>query len=196
MNRENFSRTLMLTILLLAVQPLSAHTTGGAIGGLGSGLGHPFLGIDHLLAMLAVGVWAYQLGGSALWKVPLVFVLTLLVGANLGLAGISLPFIEPMIAASLMVLGLFIAMKWRVMPLLASMLVAVFALFHGMAHGVEMPLAASPMAYVFGFSIATILLHALGALLAYGMLQTSQVALMRAGGVGLLGTGLMLLLGA
>ena len=196
MNRDNFNRTLIVTILLLAVQPLSAHTTGGTIGGLGSGLGHPFLGIDHLLAMLAVGVWAYQLGGSALWKVPLVFVLTLLVGANLGLAGIGLPVMEPMIAASLMVLGLIIAMKWRVMPLLASMIVAVFALFHGMAHGLEMPLAASPLAYVFGFSVATILLHGLGVMLAYGFQQTSQVVLMRAGGVGLAGAGLMLLLGA
>ena len=195
MNRDNLTRTLMATILLIAVQPLSAHTTGGAIGGLGSGLGHPFLGLDHLLAMLAVGVWAYQLGGSALWKVPLVFVLTLLVGANLGLAGISLPFFEPMIAASLMVLGLIIAMKWRVMPLLASMIVAVFALFHGYAHGIEMPLAASPVAYVTGFSLATILLHGLGAMLAYGFQQTSQVVLMRAGGVGLVGAGLMLLIG-
>jgi urease accessory protein len=196
MNRDNFTRSLMAIMLLLAVQPLSAHTSGGAMGGLGSGLGHPFFGIDHLLAMLAVGVWAYQLGGSALWKVPLVFVLTLLVGANLGLAGISLPFIEPMIAASLMVLGLLIAMKWRVMPLLASMIVAVFALFHGFAHGIEMPLAASPMAYFTGFGLATILLHTLGAMLAYGFQQSSQVVLMRAGGVGLAGTGLLLLIGS
>lgn len=196
MNRDNFTRSLMALILLLAVQPLAAHTTGGAIGGLGSGLGHPLFGIDHLLAMLAVGVWAYQLGGSAMWKVPLVFVLTLLVGANLGLASISLPFIEPMIAASLMVLGLIIAMKWRVVPLLASMIVGVFALFHGFAHGVEMPLAASPMAYITGFTLATILLHGLGAVLAYGFQQSSQVVLMRAGGVGLAGTGLLLLIGA
>ncbi len=195
MNRENLTRTLMATILLLAVPPLSAHTTGGAIGGLGSGLGHPFLGLDHLLAMLAVGVWAYQLGASALWKVPLVFVLTLLVGASLGLAGVSLPLIEPMIAASLMALGLVIAMKLRVMPILASMIVAVFALFHGVAHGVEMPLAVSPMAYVVGFSLATMLLHALGAILAYGFQQSSQAVLMRAGGVGLVGTGLLLLIG-
>lgn len=196
MNRDNFTRSLMAIMLLLAVQPLSAHTTGGAIGGLGSGLGHPFFGIDHLLAMLAVGIWAYQLGGTALWKVPLAFVLTLLVGANIGLAGISLPFIEPMIAASLVVLGLIIAMKWRVMPLLASMIVAVFALFHGFAHGIEMPMAASPMAYLTGFSLATILLHALGATLAYGFQQSSQIVLMRAGGVGLVGAGLVLLIGA
>lgn len=194
MNRDNFTRTLMAIMLLLAVQPLSAHT-GGEVSGLGSGLGHPFLGIDHLLAMLAVGVWAYQLGGSALWKVPLAFVLTLLVGANLGLAGLSLAFFEPMIATSLMVLGLIIAMKWRVMPLLASIIVAIFALFHGFAHGIEMPLAASPMAYLTGFTLATIVLHGLGAVLAYGFHQSSQVVLMRAGGVGLLGTGLLLLIG-
>ena len=195
MNRDNFTRTLMAIMLLLAVQPLSAHT-GGEVSGLGSGLGHPLFGIDHLLAMLAVGVWAYQLGGSAMWKVPLVVVLTLLVGAKLGLASISLPFIEPMIAASLMVLGLIIAMKWRVVTLLASMIVAVFALFHGFAHGIEMPLAASPMAYITGFTLATILLHALGAALAYGFQKSSQLVLMRAGGVGLAGTGLLLLIGA
>ena len=195
MNRDKFTRSLMAIMLLLVVQPLSAHTTGGAMGGLGSGLGHPFFGIDHLLAMLAVGVWAYQLGGSALWKVPLVFVLTLLVGANLGLAGLSLAFYEPMIAASLMVLGLIIAMKWRVMPLLAGIIVGVFALFHGFADGVEMPLAASPIAYVTGFTLATILLHGLGVTLAYGFQQSSQVVLMRAGGAGLLGTGLLLLIG-
>ncbi len=195
MNRDNFTRSLMVLMLLLAVQPLSAHTSAGAIGGLSSGLGHPFLGLDHLLAMLAVGMWAYQLGGAALWKVPLVFVLTMLVGANLGLAGISLALIEPMIAASLMVLGLVIAMRLRVMPLLASMIVAVFALFHGFAHGVEMPLAASPIAYVAGLSLATILLHVMGAALAYGLHQSSQFVLVRAGGVGLVGTGLLLLVG-
>ena len=196
MNRDKLTRTLMAIMLLLAVQPLSAHTTGGEIGGLGSGLGHPFFGVDHLLVMLAVGVWAYQLGGSAMWKVPLVFVLTLLVGANLGLAGLSLAFYEPMIAASLMVLGLMIAMKWRVMPLLASIIVGVFALFHGFAHGIEMPLAASPIEYVTGFTFATILLHGLGAILAYGFQQSSQVVLTRAGGGGLVGTGLLLLIGA
>ena len=147
-------------------------------------MGHPFLELDHLLAMLAVGMWAYQLGGAALWKAPLVFVLTMLVGAHLGLAGISLglALIEPMIATSLMVLGLVIAMRLRVMPLLASMIVAVFALFHGFAHGVEMPLAASPFAYVAGLSLATILLHVMGAALAYGLHQSSQFVLVRAGG--------------
>ena len=196
MNRDNLTRSLMTIMLLVAVQPLSAHTTGGAIGGLGSGLGHPFIGLDHLLAMLAVGIWAYQLGGSAVWKVPLVFVLTLLVGASVGLTGLSLPFIEPMIAASVMVFGLLIAMKFRITLLLASLLVALFALFHGYAHGIEMPFAASPLAYVAGFSLATIALHGLGVLLAYIMHRTTHTMLLRVGGFGLAGTGLLLLVGA
>lgn len=196
MNRDNFPRSLMTVLLLVAVQPLAAHTTGGAIGGLDCGLGHPFIGVDHLLAMLAVGMWAYQLGGSAVWKVPLVFVLTLLVGASIGLAGVSLPFIEPLIAASVMVFGLMIAMKSRVTPILVSLLVALFALFHGYAHGIEVPLAASPLAYIAGFSLATIGLHGLGVLLAYVMHRTTHSMLLRVSGIGLAGTGLLLLVGA
>jgi urease accessory protein len=196
MNRDNLTRSLMTILLLVAVQPLAAHTTGGAIGGLGSGLGHPFIGLDHLLAMLAVGMWAYQLGGSSMWKVPLAFVLTLLVGASIGLTGLSLPFIEPVIAASVMVFGLLIAMRSRVTPVLASMLVALFALFHGYAHGIEMPLAASPLTYVAGFSLATIGLHGLGVMLAYVIHRTTHTMLLRVGGFGLAGTGLLLLVGA
>ena len=196
MNRDNLTRSLMTILLLVAVPPLAAHTTGGAIGGLGSGLGHPFIGVDHLLAMLAVGMWAYQLGGSSMWKVPLAFVLTLLVGVSIGLTGLSLPFIEPMIAASVMVFGLLIAMRSRVAPVLASMLVALFALFHGYAHGIEMPLAATPLTYVAGFSLATIGLHGLGVMFAYVIHRTTHTMLMRVGGIGLAGTGLLLLVGA
>lgn len=196
MNRDNLIRSLMTVMLLAMMQPLSAHTTGGAIGGLGSGLGHPFIGIDHLLAMLAVGMWAYQVGGAAVWKVPMVFVLTLLVGASVGMTGLHLPFIEPVIAASVMVFGLMIAMKSRLAPFLASSLVALFALFHGYAHGIEMPLAASPLAYVVGFGLATIVLHGLGVMLAYVMHRTTHSLLLRISGFGLACTGLLLLVGA
>jgi urease accessory protein len=196
MNRDNLTRSLMTILLLVAVPPLAAHTTGGAIGGLGSGLGHPFIGVDHLLAMLAVGMWAYQLGGSSMWKVPLAFVLTLLVGVSIGLTGLSLPFIEPVIAASVIVFGLLIAMRSRVAPVLASMLVALFALFHGYAHGIEMPLAATPLTYVAGFSLATIGLHGLGVIFAYVIHRTTHTMLLRVGGFGLAGTGLLLLVGA
>ena len=196
MNRDNLTRSLLIVMLLGVIQPLSAHTTGGAIGGLASGLGHPFIGTDHLLAMLAVGIWAYQLGGSAVWKIPLVFVLTLLIGTSLGLAGLGLPYIEPMIAASLMVFGLMIAMKSRVMPVAASALVGLFAVFHGYAHGIEMPLAASPLAYITGFTLATIGLHALGLLLGYAIQRSAKTLLLRVGGLGLAGTGLLFLVGA
>jgi urease accessory protein len=196
MNRDNLTRSLMTILLLVAMQPLAAHTTGGAIGGLGSGLGHPFIGVDHLLAMLAVGMWAYQLGGSSVWKIPLAFVVTLLAGAGIGLAGLSLPFIEPVIAASVMVFGLLIAMRYRVAPVLACLMVALFALFHGYAHGIEMPLATSPLTYVAGFSIATIGLHGLGVMLAYVIHRTTHTMLLRVGGMGLASTGLLLLLGA
>ena len=196
MNRDNLTRSLMTILLLVAMQPLAAHTTGGAIGGLGSGLGHPFIVVDHLLAMLAVGMWAYQLGGSSVWKIPLAFVVTLLAGAGIGLAGLSLPFIEPMIAASVMVFGLLIAMRYRVAPVLACLMVALFALFHGYAHGIEMPLATSPLTYVAGFSIATIGLHGLGVMLAYVIHRTTHTTLLRVGGMGLASTGLLLLLGA
>lgn len=196
MNRDNFIRSLMTVMLIVAMQPLGAHTTGGALGGLGSGLGHPFIGGDHLLAMLAVGIWAYQLGGSAMWKIPLVFVLTLLVGANVGLAGISLPYVEPMIAASVMVFGLLLVIKSRLMPGLAGLLVALFALFHGYAHGIEMPMAASPLAYITGFGLATIGLHALGVMLGYVIQLTAQTTLLRISGFGLAGAGLLLLVGA
>ena len=196
MNRDNLTRSLMTILLLVAVPPLAAHTTGGAIDGLGNGLGHPFIGIDHLLAMLAVGMWAYQLGGSSMWKVPLAFVLTLLVGVSIGLTGLSLPFIEPVIAASVLVFGLLIAMRSRIAPVLASMLVALFALFHGYAHSIEMPLAATPLTYVAGFSLATIGLHGLGVMVAYVIHRTTHIMLLRVGGFGLAGTGLLLLVGA
>ena len=196
MNRDNLTRSLMTILLLVAVPPLAAHTTGGAIGGLGSGLGHPFIGVDHLLAMLAVGMWAYQLGGSSMWKVPLAFVLTLLVGVSIGLTGLSLPFIEPVIAASVMVLGLLIAIRYRVAPVLACIMVALFALCHGYAHGIEMPLAATPLTYVAGFSLATIGLHGLGVMFAYVIHRTTHTMLLQVGGFGLAGTGLLLLVGA
>ncbi len=124
------------------------------------------------------------------------FVLTLLVGAGIGLTGLSLPFIEPVIAASVMVFGLLIAMRYRVAPVLACIMVALFALFHGYAHGIEMPLATSPLTYVAGFSIATIGLHGLGVMLAYVIHRTTHTMVLRVGGMGLAGTGLLLLVGA
>lgn len=126
-----------------------------------AGFVHPFTGLDHLLAMLAVGLWAAQLGGRWTWAVPAAFVGSMALGGTLGFAGVSLPFAEPMIAASVLVLGLAIAMRVRFRwPALA--LVGVFAVFHGVAHGAEMPAEASRLLYAAGFVLSTALLHAAG----------------------------------
>lgn len=193
MNPKKYTFSLVTMVLALTALPASAHTLAGTTGVFGSGLVHPFLGIDHLLAMLAVGLWAVQLGGSAVWKIPLAFVVTMLLGA--GLAGVDLPFVETVIAASVLVLGLAITLQWRLAPLLASLMVALFALFHGHAHGSAMPVTASPLTYFAGFAAATLVLHVLGAASGYLLFQRSQAVLVRAGGMTLAGAGLWLLIG-
>jgi len=126
-----------------------------------AGFLHPFTGIDHLLAMVAVGLWAAQLGGHWRWAVPLAFVGSMTLGGVAGFEGLRLPMVEPMIAASVLVLGLLVSlrvkMKWP-----ALVLVGAFAVFHGVAHGAEMPAEANKLVYAAGFVLATALLHAVG----------------------------------
>ena len=193
MKRTPYTGGLAMLVMLLAAQPATAHTLGGTLGGLTSGLAHPFLGIDHMLAMFAVGAWAAQLGGSALWKVPLAFVGTLLIGAGIGLTGIQLPLTETFIAASVLVMGLAISLQWRLVPALASLVVGSFALFHGFAHGSELPLTAAPVTYFVGFATATAALHGLGAAAGCLLFARAQATLVRAGGAGVAGAGLLLL---
>jgi urease accessory protein len=139
-----------------------AHHGGGHTGGLVHGFSHPFGGLDHLCAMMAVGLWAAQRGGRAQWLVPLTFVSVMAAGGVLGMAGVSLPFVEAGMVSSLLVLGVLIAAAIR-LPLAASAaLVGLFAVFHGHAHGSEMPANTSGLAYGAGFIGATALLHALG----------------------------------
>ena len=131
-------------------------------GGWTAGISHPFLGADHLLAMLAVGVWAAQTGGRALWAVPMTFVSIMAVGAGVAIAGIALPSVESGVAASVLALGLLVAFAIRP-PLAAGMiLTGAFAIFHGHSHGTELPEMVSPLIYAAGFLLATILLHASG----------------------------------
>jgi len=139
-----------------------AHTGVGGTSGVVDGLLHPLTGIDHMAAMIAVGLWAIQCGGRAVWAVPLSFVTVMASSSLIGAAGIALPFVEPGIAASVLILGLLIVAAIR-LPLAASMaLVGLFALFHGYAHGTEMPETAAGAAYGIGFVLSTGLLHALG----------------------------------
>ncbi len=138
------------------------HLGVGQTSGFLSGFLHPFSGLDHVCAMLAVGLWAAQRGGRAIWIVPLTFVIVMTLGGILGMAGIALPFVDRGIVISVLILGVLVAASVR-MPIVASaIIVGLFAFLHGHSHGTEMPLTASGLAYGMGFVAATALLHASG----------------------------------
>ena len=145
-----------------------------------AGISHPFLGLDHLLAMVAVGVWASQLGGRAMWLVPASFVALMALAGSVGMGGIALPVVESGIATSVLLLGLLIAFAVKVRPALAAVIVASFAVFHGYAHGAEMPVLGTPWQYGFGFILSTAVLHGLGLLLG-GSLRNQGLGLRAAG---------------
>lgn len=145
-----------------AALPAIPHLAGGTDGGFAAGLAHPIGGLDHLLAMGAVGLWAAQTGGRALWAMPAAFILAMVAGGAWGLAGIALPGIELGILASLLALGGAVAASMRPPVAVSLAVVAAFALFHGHAHGAEMPDSASPAVYAAGFVLATAILHVAG----------------------------------
>lgn len=173
-------------LLLGASLAASAHVSadGGAHHGFLAGFSHPFFGLDHLAAMLAVGVWS-ALAVRRIWAAPLAFALTLLAGALLAQAGVSFPAVEPMIAASLLVVGLLLTLRARLGALAAAALVAVFALFHGAAHGNE--LTGAPA--LAGMVLGTAVLHGVGLLLGR-WLHDRHVLLARAVGLVVAGFGL------
>jgi urease accessory protein len=139
-----------------------AHVGEHSHMGLTAGLLHPFSGLDHVLAMVAVGLWASQLGGRALWLLPLTFPAIMAAGAALGFGGVSLPWVEIGIAASVLVLGAAVALTLRPSLALSLPLIALFASLHGYSHGVELPASASALTYAAGFIAATLALHAIG----------------------------------
>lgn len=156
------------TLSVLLATNAQAHSAADIGGGFVSGLLHPVLGWDHVAAMVAIGLWGAFLGSPALWLLPVVFPLVMAVGGALGLAGVALPGVEIGIAASALVLGAMILLAARPPLWVAGVLVACFAIFHGHAHGTELPEAASPLAYSLGFVIATGLLHLSG--ISFGLL--------------------------
>ena len=155
-------RCLLTAAGLLWANVTAAHTGSGAVGGFASGFQHPILGYDHLLAMLAVGIWGAQMGGRSVWTLPVTFPLIMAVGGIAGMLGLWLPQVELGIALSVLALGLAIAFAWRPFEPVALAMIAVFALFHGYAHGTELPEAADPAAYSAGFVLATGLIHVCG----------------------------------
>ncbi|MBB2708711.1 MULTISPECIES: HupE/UreJ family protein [Rhizobium] len=145
----------------------SAHPAVGEAAGFSHGFAHPLSGLDHVLAMVMVGVLAFQLGGRALWLLPATFIMVMAIGGALGVAGVNVPFVEIGIAFSVIVLGTVVALNVRA-PLAAALgVVGFFAIFHGHAHGAEMPEDAAGAAYAAGFMIATALLHVAGLSLGY-----------------------------
>jgi urease accessory protein len=167
MNRKSLQRVCLVVLtatiaVILGPRSAYAHVGVGPAHDLLHGLQHPLTGLDHQLAMFAVGLWAAQRGGRALWFVPLTFVSVMAVGTILGMLGVPIPFVEPGIAISVLLLGTFVAAAVR-LPLLASaFLVGLFALLHGYAHGIEISASAAGLSYAFGFVAATIALHATG----------------------------------
>jgi urease accessory protein len=187
-----FKRLFTASLLTLAASPALAHVDPVAHGSVAAGFTHPIFGADHVLAMVAVGLWAAMLGGRTIWAVPMAFVGAMALGFVLSLAGIPLPMVEPMILTSVIIMGVLVAMAVR-LPLTAGMaVVAGLALFHGHAHGTEMG-GAGALAYLFGFATATTLLHGAGLLLGLGLARLAQGAALRGigGTVAALGTALV-----
>ncbi len=186
-------KLLMLLTLLVIAPVAGAHEGGGVAGGFYSGFVHPMLGWDHVAAMVAVGLWGAFLGNPAIWVLPIVFPMVMAVGGALGVAGVPLPAVETGIATSAVVLGLMVALAARPPLWVAALIVAVFAIFHGYAHGAELPEAANPLAYSLGFVIATGLLHLSG--IAFGLLArwpAGRLAVRTGGGlIALAGVGFL-----
>jgi urease accessory protein len=155
-------KSLAAAAIVLAPTVAFAHTGVGDPGGFVHGFGHPISGLDHILAMVMVGVFAWQLGGRALWLVPMAFVGVMAAGGALGIAGTGIPFVETGIALSVVVLGAIVALDVTAPVAVAMGIVGLFAIFHGHAHGSEIPEDAGGIAYAAGFMIATAVLHLAG----------------------------------
>jgi urease accessory protein len=169
-------------VLVLLPGAALAHTGHGDAGGFAHGFMHPPSGLDHVLAMVAVGLYAALLGGRALWMVPATFVGVMAIGGALGTAGFALPYVEIAVALSVVVLGLAVALRVSLPTLAATALVGLFAIFHGYAHGAEMPQDTSVYPYAAGFMLATAALHGAGIAMGLAAASTSLRIVQAAGG--------------
>lgn len=182
MNRKRCLTSLTAFLTILA-GPVLGHTGGGG-SGLYAGLVHPVSGLDHVVAMVAVGLWGGILGRPALWQLPIAFPVIMAVAGAFGVAGVPLPGVEVGIALSGIVLGGMVLFAVQVPVWAALTMVGVFAIFHGHAHGMELPQAANPMAYALGFVLSTGLLHLSGiAIGTLGNWPVGRMAVRAAGAV-------------
>ncbi len=187
-------RILLCSIILCLFPDIShAHMNQGD-GGFMAGLSHPVLGFDHFLAMVSVGILSAQMGGRAIWTVPLAFVSVMAVGGVFGIKGIGLPGVEYGIAISVAALGISLAMEKKLPIILAMLFVGFFALFHGHAHGAEMPSIAKPVFYALGFITGTAGIHITGLLIGLISIRTLKGAeFLRFVGAGIAGIGIYIL---
>ena len=185
----------MLALAIGLLLPGLSHAHGvGQGGGFVAGLGHPVLGFDHLLAMVSVGILSAQMGGRNIWTVPLTFVIVMLVGGILGMQGIALFSVELGIALSVLALGIALAAEKKLSPMLAMGFVGFFAIFHGHAHGTEMPNLAQPVLYALGFITGTAMIHITGVLAGvYGQRLQDGAQMLRYVGAGIAGIGFHLI---
>jgi urease accessory protein len=192
MTLEAFGRRVGAAVALaLVLSPVAAfaHQETGQAAGLLAGLSHPLSGLDHVLAMIAVGLWGAVLGPPAIWVLPVAFPMVMALGGLMGLLGFPLPGVETGIALSAIVLGALVLAEVRPPLWLAALIVAFFAIFHGHAHGRELPQGASALLYSLGFVVATGLLHAFGILLgvAHRWAAGRRLVQLAGGGVALAG---------
>lgn len=194
------SRKLLYVLLLLIAGGLpdiaAAHVDDpGFAGGFVTGFTHPLFGWDHVLAMVAVGLWGAFLGAPAIWLLPVVFPLIMALGGVLGIIGVPVPAVETGIALSSVVLGSLIAAALRTPLWIAIIVVGSFAVFHGHAHGTELPNAASPIAYSTGFVIATGFLHLFGIVFGFLTAWPAGTHAIRAAGAAIAVAGIAFLIG-
>ena len=181
-------------VLLLAAGPALAHPGHGAQSGFAVGLFHPFSGLDHLLAMVAVGLWAGLTFRKSWWIWPATFVGFMLAGFVLGVGHAAAPAAEVAIAASVIGLGLAIGLEFKPPAAVGSALIALFALAHGYAHGQEMPAGADTVRFALGFGLATVVLHGAGLAVAWTILRGRARPFVRLGGLGVAAAGVAMLL--
>jgi len=160
--KNKFNIATIIVFMLLLPSYAFAHVERGQATGFIIGLQHPWSGLDHVLAMIAVGIWGAQLGNPAMWLLPVTFPMVMSMGAMMGLLGIPLPGIEIGIALSAILLGAMVVGEVRPKLIIAALMVSFFAIFHGHAHGTELPVGQSGMLYSMGFVIATGCLHGIG----------------------------------
>jgi urease accessory protein len=175
-----FAKTAALTVLATLLPAAAYAHPGHDMSGFTAGFEHPLSGLDHILAMVAVGIWAGQVGGRYVWQAPLAFLALMALGGIAGIEGLGLPMVEIGIAGSIVVFGAMIALAVRPVAWIGMAVTGVFAVFHGFAHGAEMHPDASALTYGIGFMAATAILHGIGISVALGLKRINLTAVERA----------------